>query len=82
MVGKAKKNLDVQKKKLKPKKEIKRKDTMKFLIHYQEVMVQKKSIDYNIETFTRFSETESVYFYCRFKNEINKNINRISRFDK
>lgn len=39
MVGKAKKNLDVQKKKLKPKKEIKRKDTMKFLIHYQEVMV-------------------------------------------
>lgn len=60
MVGKAKKNLDVQKKKLKPKKEIKRKDTMKFLIHYQEVMVQKKSIDYNIETLTRFSETESV----------------------
>lgn len=60
MVGKAKKNLDVQKKKLKPKKEIKRKETMKFLIHYQEVMVQKKSIDYNIETLTRFSETESV----------------------
>lgn len=60
MVGKAKKNLDVQKKKLKPKKEIKRKDTMKFLIHYQEVMVQKKSIDYNIETLTRFSETEGV----------------------
>lgn len=60
MVGKAKKNLDVQKKKLKPKKEIKRKDIMKFLIHYQEVMVQKKSIDYNIETLTRFSETEGV----------------------
>lgn len=60
MVGKAKKNLDVQKKKLKPKKEIKRKDTMKFMIHYQEVMIQKNSIDYNIETLTRFSETESV----------------------
>lgn len=60
IVGKAKQSLDVQKKKLKPKKEIKRKDTMKFLIHYQEVMVQKKSIDYNIETLTRFSETESV----------------------
>lgn len=60
IVGKAKQSLEVQKKKLKPKKEIKRKDTMKFLIHYQEVMVQKKSIDYNIETLTRFSETESV----------------------
>lgn len=60
IVGKAKQSLEVQKKKLKPKKEIKRKDTMKFLIHYQEVMVQKKSIDYNIETLTRFSETEGV----------------------
>lgn len=60
IVGKAKQSLEVQKKKLKPKKEIKRKDTMKFLIHYQEVMVQKKSIDYNRETLTRFSETESV----------------------
>lgn len=34
MVGKVKKNLDVQKKKFKLKKEIKRKDIMKFLIYY------------------------------------------------